>query len=176
MGCAYGLKRLTAARTGRPACVVLIGDITQREFGLRVDPLLVMRRQSVWGLVVFGRFRDVQGCLVCSGVGRVPRVQQRPPGGCQSWPDPSPDGGGGWCRLTESPRSCWGASHARRAWAKSVIDDRSHRQGQGLANPSTMPAPRPGHQPQPPDRCWTLEPQDLQTITGQLLGSGESDR
>jgi hypothetical protein len=47
-----------------------------------------MQRQSVWRLVVFGWSRDVQAFeLVCSGVGRVLLVQQRPPGGgCRSWP------------------------------------------------------------------------------------------
>ena len=46
-----------------------------------------MRRQSAWVLVVFGWSRDVDAAGVdCSGVGRVPRIQQRPPGGCRSWP------------------------------------------------------------------------------------------
>ena len=35
-------------------------------------------------LLFFGWLRDVQACLVCSEVGRVPLAQQRPPdGGCQ---------------------------------------------------------------------------------------------
>lgn len=46
-----------------------------------------------------------------------------------------------------------------------------HRQDQGLANPSTVPPPRRRHQPQPPDRCRSLEPQNPQAITGQLLAS-----
>jgi hypothetical protein len=37
-----------------------------------------------------------------------------------------------------------------------------------------MPTTRPGHQPQPPHRCRTLEPQDPWTITGQLLVVGGS--
>jgi len=38
---------------------------------------------------------------------------------------PAPGGAGGWCRLTEPSHSCWEASHARRAWGKSVVDPRT---------------------------------------------------
>jgi hypothetical protein len=44
-----------------------------------------------------------------------------------------------------------------------------HRPAQGLANTATMPPPRRRHQPQPPHHRRTLEPQDPQSITGQLL-------
>ncbi len=46
-----------------------------------------------------------------------------------------------------------------------------HRQTQRLADPSTVPPPRQRHQPEPPDHHWTLEPQNPQAITGQLLGA-----
>jgi len=44
-----------------------------------------------------------------------------------------------------------------------------HRQHQELPNPASVPPPKRSHQPQPPDRRPTLEPQILRTIAGQLL-------
>jgi hypothetical protein len=42
-------------------------------------------------------------------------------------------------------------------WPSWTVDD---RQDQRLANPAAMPTTRPSHQPQPPHRRRTLEPQD----------------
>jgi|HubBroStandDraft_3_1064219.scaffolds.fasta_scaffold00006_24 hypothetical protein len=58
-------------------------------------------------------------------------------------------------------------------WPSWTVDD---RQDQRLANPAAMPTKRPSHQPQPPHRRRTPEPQDPWTITGQLLGADELER
>jgi hypothetical protein len=75
-------------------------------------------------------------------------------------------------RATDSP------DHPRRPLPQTPPHPRPrrtrHRPARRLANPAAMPTTRPGHQPQPPHRCRTLEPQDPWTITGQLLVVGGS--
>ena len=71
-------------------------------------------------------------------------------------------------RATDSP------DHPRRPLPQTPAYPRPrrtrHRPAQRLANPAAMPTTRPSHQPQPPHRRRTLEPQEPGTITGQLFG------